>query len=552
MMVTVETPVQRFGLGTLLRTVRHVKLRQVVGRLSFKLRAPSPDLRQAPPLRAHAGMWVRPAMREPSLLGTTCLRLLNETRDVGDCGWDDPSADKLWRYNLHYFDDLNARDSAARTDAQRALVAQWIEENPPGSGTGWEPYPTSLRIVNMIKWIRSGITPETSWLHSLATQARWLEKRLEFHLMGNHLFANAKALVFAGAFFEGPEAQRWLRIGSNIVAKELDEQVLDDGGQFELSPMYHALALEDVLDLCNLLATIPSVAGVTGSLPMKLRSRAPHMLYWLRCMSHPDGRIAHFNDAADGIAPSLAELEGYAAQLGIRSEAPPPEGITHLRYSGYVRVARADMVALLDVAAIGPSYLPGHAHADTLSFEVSLGGRRVIVNGGTSCYGTGPQRLFERSTAAHSTVQVGGIDSSEVWSGFRVGRRARATPPALDGWEVFCSHDGYRFLPGAPRHYRRWSFGACEMAVEDTLRPAGQPALARYILAPGLRLQPIGHSRWRVLADRQALMIVEVTQGSASVEPTTHAPQFGKLLQVESLVVELRDGRAVTRWSRES
>jgi hypothetical protein len=38
-------------------------------------------------------------------------------------------------------------------------------------------------------------------------QVRFLRKRLEVHLLGNHLFANAKALVFAGLYFSGDEAE---------------------------------------------------------------------------------------------------------------------------------------------------------------------------------------------------------------------------------------------------------------------------------------------------------------------------------------------------------
>ena len=79
-----------------------------------------------------------------------------------------------------------------------------------------------------------------------------MKKRLEVHLLGNHLFSNAKALVFAGIFFEGGEAGQWLEKGLSILAKQIPEQILSDGGQFELSPMYHALALEDMLDLCNI------------------------------------------------------------------------------------------------------------------------------------------------------------------------------------------------------------------------------------------------------------------------------------------------------------
>ena len=87
-------------------------------------------------------------------------------------------------------------------------------------------------------------------------------------------------------------------------------------------------------------------------------------------------------------------------------------------------------MALLDVAPVGPDYLPGHAHADTLSFELSLFGQRVLVNSGTSQYEAGPERSRQRGTAAHNTVIVDGHDSSEVWAGFRVARRASSRGPA--------------------------------------------------------------------------------------------------------------------------
>ena len=70
--------------------------------------------------------------------------------------------------------------------------------------------------------------------------------------MGNHLFANAKALIFSGLFFDGEEAKSWYLKGFNILKRELAEQILPDGGNFELSPMYHIIFLEDLLDLVNI------------------------------------------------------------------------------------------------------------------------------------------------------------------------------------------------------------------------------------------------------------------------------------------------------------
>ena len=82
-------------------------------------------------------------------------------------------------------------------------------------------------------------------------------------------------------------------------------------------------------------------------------------------------------------------------------------------------------VGLIDVAEIGPSYLPAHGHADALTFELSLDGKRVVVDTGTQSYEDGPSRWAQRSTSAHITIEIDGQSSSEVWKSFRVGRRAR-------------------------------------------------------------------------------------------------------------------------------
>jgi uncharacterized heparinase superfamily protein len=200
------------------------------------------------------------------------------------------------------------------------LLERWLLENPPAIGNGWDPYPTSLRIVNWVKWLATGNVAPAGMLKSLATQVRWLLHRLEWHLKGNHLFANAKALVFAGLFFEGSEAASWRAKGFKIIERELPEQVLADGGNFERSPMYHAIFLEDVLDLVNAANQWPET--VPQKQVAHWREVAGRMLDWLAGMTHPDGQIALFNDAAFGIALNLAALRTYAALLGLEHGSP--------------------------------------------------------------------------------------------------------------------------------------------------------------------------------------------------------------------------------------
>jgi uncharacterized heparinase superfamily protein len=241
-------------------------------------------------------------------------------------------------------------------------------------------------------------------------------------------------------------------------------------------------------------------------------------------------------------------LRRYAAALGVSEEVLPTDGQVHLADSGYLRMNWADAAAILDLAPIGPDYLPGHAHADTLSFELSVNGRLLIVNGGTSCYGLSSRRLQERGTATHSTVQVAGLDSSEVWSGFRVGRRARTRDIDIGENQVRGSHDGYRWLPGRPLHTRHWRFDHHFLEVEDEVSVPGLPAFARYHLGPGLALMPAGPDTWLVQANDVTIARVAVPCGDGRIEASQFAPEFGTLLPTWCLAVECEGGRALTRW----
>lgn len=533
------------------QSIRHLRPIQVYRRVWFRIARPRPDLSSAPAFRRSNGAWLHPARRRPSLIGATEFRLLGVSGCLSDVGWDGSQREKLWRYNQHYFDDLNASGADGRRDWHRALLVDWVNRNPPGRGNGWEPYPTSLRIVNWLKWMLAGNPLPPECTGSLAVQVRWLLARLEWHILGNHLFANAKALVFAGLAFEGPEPSRWLDTGLRILRRQLPEQVLADGGNFELSTMYHAIFLEDLLDLINASEAWPG--RISAEVTAEWRAAAARMLAWLRTMRHPDGEIAFFNDAALGVAPTPAEIEEYASRLNVAAaprEAPGGQRVTivHLDASGYVRVDAGRATAILDVAKVGPDYIPGHAHADTLSFELSVAGHRLFVNGGTSCYGVSEQRLRQRQTRSHSTVEIDGEDSSEVWRGFRVARRAYPFDLSVHGSAeqsiVACSHDGYARLPGRPIHRREWRIGLRRLDVVDSVVGQHRRAVARYLLHPGVKIAGVDGRRHFLLLPNGDPVVMTVMEGSAKVEPGNFAPEFGTILTTSCIAVQLQDGRA--------
>lgn len=537
-------------------TIRYLKPIQIYHRFWFRYYRPSlnlvlPQVEPAP----QKGIWHRAIPRIQSLIQENTFHFLNLTYRLSDStDWNNARLPKLLLYNLHYFDDLNSEDSINRAEWHRNLIARWISENPVMIGNGWESYPISLRIVNWVKWSLSGGSLDNRASQSLYLQARFLSKRVEWHLLGNHLLANAKALIFAGIFFSGEESQDWLNLGQQILEKQIPEQILLDGMHFERSPMYHAIILEDVLDLLNLAQAYPGAMVV--SLEKRLRLSAEMMLVAYKLLNHPDGQISFFNDAAFKIAASYSQLLAYAQSLGIVPMADCPGvgceksgdfDLNRLGDAGYIRVASKDACALIDVGTVGPDYLPGHAHADTLSFELSIYNQRVIVNGGTSTYSDIDLRGYERSTAAHSTVEINGQNSSEVWGHFRVARRAYPRGLTVksidDGFQVNCSHDGYDRLSCSATHARRWRIAKNTLCIEDLVnmrKGVKNPyAIARYIFHPSIQIRQIYQNRWELILPNMKIVQIQVLSGEAGIESSKYAAEFGNSQTTQCLAIKL-------------
>ena len=73
------------------------------------------------------------------------------------------------------------------------------------------------------------------------------------------------------------------------------------------------------------------------------------MARWLSFMTHPDGEIAFFNDAATNIAYPPKLLFEEAGRLGCKSQGVGSEELVHLSESGYVRMSKGEAVLFADV-----------------------------------------------------------------------------------------------------------------------------------------------------------------------------------------------------------
>jgi uncharacterized heparinase superfamily protein len=548
-----------------LRTSRHLRLSQVAWRLRYLLERKLPvgfafrsrlakrpvllrqDFPSIPVVKGHES-----GNQVVEKLGQGCLQLLNQEEHFGSDGIDwrlgPRSSQRLWTITLHYHQWLYplAEIAASGSDqAQKAfslfelLVSDWLThcdlERPGARELAWNSYAIATRISWWIRCYR--LIPRNLWDHapefekafmgSLWKQATYLKNHLEYDLLGNHLLRDAVGLAWAGRFFDGSEARRWLHTATKIALSQAQEQVLPDGGHIERSPMYHLHVMEDFLSLSLLLQD-----EAAQSVVRQAWERMAECAVWL---SHPDGKIPLLNDAALNGSCTPGEMCSMGKSIGSSVDTPPQKGRKFFPDLGLF-VWRGDSWSIFfDVGPIGVDYQAGHGHADTLAIEASFRGQRLWVDPGTWAYDLDDRRKYDRSTAAHNTICVDQTDSSEVWHIFRCGRRAYPADVRVTtvegGFSVSASHDGYRHLSGAPYLTRHVTLDSDQrLVITDRCDGRGTHRLsAGWLLAPGWSATACDGG-WRVSNPDLGELKVSVSGPSGLTlreVPRWYHPEFG-------------------------
>ena len=541
-------------------TVRFLKLLQIYSRLKLLIKKRNSYSNKITNYDYRNIHLIKVIDKNQSLFKKEEFIFFNLKGNLKDIGWQNESQNKLWRYNQNYLDDLNSKNANLKIEIHIDILKNWIENNKDINLLPWDPYPTSLRIVNIIKWITRNSIDNIiikKIIKSLAFQSEHLYQNIEYHLMGNHLFTNAKALIFTGLFFDTPRSKLWANKGFNLMKSQLREQILNDGGHFERSPMYHAIILEDVLDVFNIINN-NNTKDIDVNINWLLML-VKKMIIWMIAMNHPDKNISFFNDCAFNISSKSEDIIDYAKRLNVinekeiskinnlfncrNSEIP---SFRHLSDSGYIALFSTNAYLIADVAKIGPDYIPSHAHADTLSYELSLFNKRVIVNSGTSTYENNKIRYIERSTKSHSTVELNNTNSSDVWSAFRVGKRAE--PKKLEILDnknfvkISCSHNGYSNLNKKILHNRVWiMYGNNSLKIKDTIDGNILSGIARHILHPEIKIKSMKNNSID-LNDKDGNVIkINIICGNFSLTKATYSNEFGINIATNCINVELEN-----------
>lgn len=324
--------------------------------------------------------------------------------------WNFQGHGKLWNYNLQYFSYI--LDEGIPIDERLRLLRDFSDQLlvsaiPP------EPYPVSLRVVNTLLFHSRYPITDAIILEALQKQIDYLANNLEYHLLANHLLENTFSLVIASFYLsDKPLYSRSYR----LLIDQLNEQILNDGGHYECSVMYQSILLSKLLLCIEAARNAICVASPELSI---LEEIAARMLGWINAYSFPDGTWALMNDAAEKIAPTTISLREAANVLNI----VPVE--VALGDSGFRKMKGTNWELLIKTGAVQPAYQPGHVHADISSYCLWYKGQQIIVDPGTSTYAISAIRNIERGTSVHNTVSINGYNQSDVWGGFRVGKRAR-------------------------------------------------------------------------------------------------------------------------------
>ena len=423
-----EIKFQNFVL--VLKTLKYLNFTQIFFQVYYRLKIYLIGYRvskkkSSKPLKTK---WKDFLYNKKSYLGNKKFTFLNQKKFFKEINWNFPEFKDLWIYNLNYFDFLNQKE-ILKNDGM-VLIKNYID-NYDTIRVGKEPYPTSLRIINWIKFISKYRIFDETINDIIYTDTFRLNNNIEYHIQGNHLLENAFALLFSGIFFNN---QYLINKSSRLLRKEIKIQILKDGSHFELSPMYHNIILKKILDCLH----FTKFNNLKLDVQPLLENTASKMLGFIKTISYQNGDFPLFNDSAQSIAFKYKDLKNYAKKIGVE------ERDLTLTECGYRKWNFNNLEIRMDIGKIGPKFLTGHSHADTFNFEIVYKGKYIVTDLGISTYHNRERRQIERSTKFHNTININSQNSSKVWSLFRTAERANVKIIEDNEHIISATHDGFK------------------------------------------------------------------------------------------------------------
>ncbi len=367
---------------------------------------------------------------------------------------------------------LRAADSSLTRANARAQVNDWMSTPARKGSVGSRADVMARRVISLLSQAPLVLSDADGkfyrrFLRALSRETRLLRYTMADVPDGVPRLQVIIALCYASLCLENQA--KYIRVTARKLSDELQRQVLPDGGHMSRNP---GALIELLLDLLPLRQTF---AARNIAPPAALLNAIDRMMPMLRFFRHGDGSFALFNGMSNAPSGLLATLLAYDDAQG----AP----MANMPHTGFQRLEAGRMVVIVDTGAPPPPDVSREAHAGCLSFELSSGTSRMIVNCGLPLTGRDNWRAFSRSTPAHSTLTYAQSSSCEFVELTAMKRMLQGAPiisgpNTVEAYrEVFgeatmltTSHDGYLKQFGF-KHQRRLMIAANgnRLDGEDTL-----------------------------------------------------------------------------------
>lgn len=466
-----------------------------------------------------------------------------------------PSASRAWLrwyHGLEWLPDLAALSGGERGGEApyfaREWLTVWMDANRLYSPMAWAPEVTAERVINIVRvWsflVRDDAAGpfEKRLRQTIGRDARHIHKSLPPAGSGYVRLHTLKGQVYAAAALKGRE-----RLMPKVLMRleqEIDSQLLPDGGHVERNPERLADVLRDLLELKAV------IAAATGQMPGFVQNAIDRAAPMLRQLRHPDGGLAVFNGGLEG---SPIDLDVLLAKTDAGAKAPG-----RAPYAGFQRMGTGNLAIIMDCGKpVGPG---NRHHAGTLSFEMSVGAQRLIVNCGARVGQSDPWRTALAATAAHSTLTVNDTSSAA----FALDGSLHRGPDRVtcsrtdtdDGLLVEASHDGYLNAFGLT-HHRALFVGPAgnDVRGEDRLvGSGGEYYTIRFHLHPGVKASVLGEGAGALLrfgSRHKETWRLRTSGGEVKLENSVYLGRSGEHRRTEQIVITgpLSGNGALIKWA---
>jgi uncharacterized heparinase superfamily protein len=370
---------------------------------------------------------------------------------------------------------LRAADTAITRANARSLVDEWLTTGARRREVGRRPDVMARRVISLLSQAPLVLGDTDGkfyrrYLRALAREIRVLRYSSANIPEGLARLQVLIALCYASLCLANQVGQ--IRAASRRLSDELQRQILPDGGHVTRNP---GVLIELMIDLLPLRQTF---AARNIAPPPALLNAIDRMMPMLRFFRHGDGNFALFNGMSSTSSDLLATLLAYDDTHG--------SPMSNMPHSGFQRLDAGSVTVIVDTGPPPPPLLSEDAHAGCLSFEMSSGPNRIVVNCGIPATGRDNWRAFARGTAAHSTVTYRDVSSCQFVERSSMKKFLKGAPIVsgpvnvenfreigADGSLLTTSHDGYlsRFNL-IHRRVLKLAADGSRLEGEDTLAPA--------------------------------------------------------------------------------